>query len=159
MLWGRYVGHGASVSGTLAGTNIADAVIKAAGGFDASIVEAMLRHRVQHGRPDWDVYVAKVDGVICGAALVVPPGRAYAPECGLAHPPRCTADLSPSDILDRIDGEIQEWHDKIVSGPIVFTGRREAHEASFHGHVLFPTYIPPIAAPLLTLFAACHCLN
>ena len=79
MLCGRYARHGASVSGTLAMNDMADAVIKAAGGFEASIVEAMLRHRVQHGRPDWDVYVAKVDGLIVGAALVVPPGRVYAP--------------------------------------------------------------------------------
>ncbi len=49
-------------------------------GWNSEALDVLMRYRIREGHPDWETYVAKVDGKIQGVGLVVPPGKAYPPE-------------------------------------------------------------------------------
>lgn len=58
----------------------ADVIVTAMAGWNPKAMELLMRYRVREGSPEWDTYVAKVDGKIQGVALCIPAGQAHPPK-------------------------------------------------------------------------------
>ncbi|KAK1924629.1 hypothetical protein DB88DRAFT_486232 [Papiliotrema laurentii] len=77
-----------------------DPIVDAISGFNPPVWAGLLKHRIGNGEPDWETYVATVNGHIQGVALVIPPGKGY-PE-------------DPDEFTSQLDPKIFAWQKKTL---------------------------------------------